>query len=680
MSEKVDAGMDDDKNKKNEGNEENENGGFESELDQTLKLARNEKILAGSQIMEKMADEKNSGDTTKTQQSSASRKTTSVSSESFSIGGADGMKLDDWQIETIAERVSQKIYDENRRREVGWEGMLSRAMDEIGETMKRSIEIAKKEICDKINQKVGEYNEKPCEMCKNIKEREITIREKYRADKRKWDNEKEKLLDRCMKAEEKIRMSEMKKKTENQPRFDNASYVTKEVTNELARGATSGAFEDRERFGFRKEWVNERPESRWEIDGPRKLSEEELRDEHKRRKEKKYNVYITHKCKSNAEALAILEDKMKVDLDNKKQIKAIKGQVLINMVDKETFCWKIAGMKDYAELNNIIEDYDIVSLLETWVEEKNKKAILEKMSEKKVWYTKVAERKKQSKNGRASGGHMIGIKKELSEDWKVVEWDYGFKLINKKESEMLVTVYNNVGMDAIEKKIKKEVREMENIIEKIIVLGDMNARIGESDVTKIFNASEKQRKSKDKKLNAEGIKLLSLCEELVLELKRKNNFNVGVEENKDKCKGLRKLEEERLVWKKDNVMDYAEAAYEEWQRRRENNDELQWNDINNSLAEEMECEEIIKMIYDRKETEEIEEKIKTGLECYRAKLREVEVEKINKSRYNELYKEILLEEGSEYWNEKEISGGMKEVWARFRCGNLTRAGKAGMEE
>ncbi|KAH0552571.1 hypothetical protein KQX54_012845 [Cotesia glomerata] len=174
---------------------------------------------------------------------------------------------------------------------------------------------------------------------------------------------------------------------------------------------------------------------------------------------------------------------------------------------------------------------------------------------------------------------MIGIKKKLSEDWEVVEWDYGFKLINKKESEMLVTVYNNVGMDAIEKKIKKEVREMENIIEKIIVLGDMNARLGESDVTKIFNASEKQRKSKDKKLNAEGKKLLSLCEELVLELERKNNFNVGVEENKDKCKGLRKLEEERLVWKKDNVMDYAEAAYEEWQRRRENNDELQWNDI-----------------------------------------------------------------------------------------------------
>ncbi|KAH0552572.1 hypothetical protein KQX54_012847 [Cotesia glomerata] len=335
MSEKVDAGMDDDKNKKNEGNEENENGGFESELDQTLKLARNEKILAGSQIMEKMADEKNSGDTTKTQQSSASRKTTSVSSESFSIGGADGMILDDWQIETIAERVSQKIYDENRRREVGWEGMLSCAMDEIGETM-RSIEIAKKEICDKINQKVGEYNEKPCEMCKNIEEREITIREKYRADKRKWDNEKEKLLDRCMKAEEKIRMSEMKKKTENQPRFDNASYVTKEVTNELARGATSGAFEDTERFGFRKEWVNERPESRWEIDGTRNLSEEELRDEHKRREEKKYNVYITHKCKSNAEALAILEDKMKVDLDNKKQIKAIKGRILINMVDKES--------------------------------------------------------------------------------------------------------------------------------------------------------------------------------------------------------------------------------------------------------------------------------------------------------------------------------------------------------
>ncbi|KAH0540561.1 hypothetical protein KQX54_018295 [Cotesia glomerata] len=37
-------------------------------------------------------------------------------------------------------------------------------------------------------------------------------------------------------------------------------------------------------------------------------------------------------------------------------------------------------------------------------------------------------------------------------------------------------------------------------------------------------------------------------------------------------------------------------------------------------------------------------------------------------------------EGNEYWNEKEVSGGMKEVWARIRCGNLTRAGKAGLED
>ncbi|CAG5109335.1 Similar to LINE-1 reverse transcriptase homolog (Nycticebus coucang) [Cotesia congregata] len=257
-----------------------------------------------------------------------------------------------------------------------------------------------------------------------------------------------------------------------------------------------------------------------------------------------------------------------------------------------------------------------------------------------TWFIKVAERKKQSKRGRASGGYMIGIKKDLSEDWEVKEWDYGFKLINKKESEMLITVYNNVGIDALEKKIKKEVREMENIIEKKIVLGDMNARIGESDVTKINMISEKKRKSKEKKLNAEGNKLLSLCDELglkilngvkegdeegeitfiggksenccsvldlvllldrgeddgvknlkiikriesdhlpiVVELERKNADKKKEEENSDVCKGMKKLEQERLVWKKDNIMDYRNAAYDDWQERREISDELQWSDI-----------------------------------------------------------------------------------------------------
>ncbi|KAH0550019.1 hypothetical protein KQX54_016877 [Cotesia glomerata] len=61
------------------------------------------------------------------------------------------------------------------------------------------------------------------------------------------------------------------------------------------------------------------------------------------------------------------------------------------------------------------------------------------------------------------------------------------------------------------------------------------------------------------------------------------------------------------------------------------------------------------------------------------KLRRQKNKEASSSDCNNL-KEILLEEGSEYWNEKEISEGMKEVWARLRCGNLTRAGKAGMEE
>ncbi|XP_074104902.1 uncharacterized protein LOC141531199 [Cotesia typhae] len=184
------------------------------------------------------------------------------------------------------------------------------------------------------------------------------------------------------------------------------------------------------------------------------------------------------------------------------------------------------------------------------------------------------------------------------------------------------------------------VREKENEIEKILLIGDLNARIGECDVNKIDAVNEKQRSSKDKKINGEGKKLLKLSEELglkilngvksgdeegeitfvggksenccsvldlvlmldrgendgvkslmvieriesdhlpvIVELERKNISNEMIIENREECKGLKKIDEERLIWKKDNVVDYTNAAYDEWQEKKENSEEMQWNDI-----------------------------------------------------------------------------------------------------
>ncbi|KAI4474426.1 hypothetical protein M0804_014864 [Polistes exclamans] len=91
----------------------------------------------------------------------------------------------------------------------------------------------------------------------------------------------------------------------------------------------------------------------------------------------------------------------------------------------------------------------------------------------------------------------------------------------------------------------------------------------------------------------------------------------------------------------------------------------------------MGIEEMIEMIRERREDVRIEEKIKEGLEELKKRSLREEKEKIKKSTYNSMYKHLIENDEMlwKYWSEEGVRGGIKEVWARLRCGNIGKAGK-----
>ncbi|CAG5107979.1 Protein of unknown function [Cotesia congregata] len=292
---------------------------------------------------------------------------------------------------------------------------------------------------------------------------------------------------------------------------------------------------------------------------PRALSESELQEELKKRRNKKLMIRINHKCRTNEKAIKTVEEKLEIKVDwntvgrseqgtislkfknmeEKKNIVTkkwkLKGTEIYiddemtererekknknkNSAEKEkpskVMCWNIAGIKEYSELNKLVENYDVVSLIETWVEEKDKEKVIKNLSSELKWWCKPAERKESCTRGRASSGHLIGVKKVYEKDWEIKEWKFGFTIRNDCRSELIVTVYNNVGI----KKIKNVMKKYECEYENIIVIGDMNARIGECMVPGLSEDNNKKRKSKDKVINAEGKKLLKLCDDLGLKI------------------------------------------------------------------------------------------------------------------------------------------------------------------
>lgn len=155
--------------------------------------------------------------------------------------------------------------------------------------------------------------------------------------------------------------------------------------------------------------------------------------------------------------------------------------------------------------------------MSAWLEEKSWSKIKGRLPNSHRWGCCFAKREK--KKGRAKGGFIIGRKKGYGEDkadlMQEIEEGIVVSRVGGKDSRgglMIISVYNMEGWRSMEDTVKRLVEE--NKVEKIIIGGDFNTRIGE----KGGNCEEGwdiRRKSKDKTLNSrDRIELIELVGEI----------------------------------------------------------------------------------------------------------------------------------------------------------------------
>ena len=187
------------------------------------------------------------------------------------------------------------------------------------------------------------------------------------------------------------------------------------------------------------------------------------------------------------------------------------------------------------EVWQFLEQFDLIMLQETWLEKDNETRTIDKLSKAYRWTTKAAKR--SNTKGRASGGQIVGIRKRMSEKWRVEEWDFGLivKIQTKERAKerWIIPVYNNVGIGKIEKPLTELIEDGTKNGAGIIIIGDLNARIGKEQANGEEEGNRKSvpsRNSEDTTVNAEGKKLLRMCEKMGLTIL--NGRKKGDEEGK----------------------------------------------------------------------------------------------------------------------------------------------------
>ncbi|XP_011858385.1 PREDICTED: golgin subfamily A member 6-like protein 22 [Vollenhovia emeryi] len=152
--------------------------------------------------------------------------------------------------------------------------------------------------------------------------------------------------------------------------------------------------------------------------------------------------------------------------------------------EKETNRWGLSN-KD-REFWRDLEKWDAIVMMETWVEEKGWRKVRDRLPEGFIWRMQAAVKK--NKKGRAAGGMMIGIRKEVA----ITDTE------REEESEGVM-----IGKVKLDKKIIRVVGAYVN--------GDMERKL--SILEGWMEQKEEGRCSKDKKINKEGKKLIQSIKE-----------------------------------------------------------------------------------------------------------------------------------------------------------------------
>lgn len=159
-----------------------------------------------------------------------------------------------------------------------------------------------------------------------------------------------------------------------------------------------------------------------------------------------------------------------------------------------------------------LERWDIIVLTETWVEERGWNGVRRMLPKGFVWETQWARR--LEKRGRAMGGMIIGVRKEIQREREEAGGEEALMYVRVKLEDRWKVVGVYVNGD-LERKLERmgEWIEEGGFRETIIIGGDFNARTGNEggEVGEEDDEGERgkgSRRSKDMKVNAEGRRLI----------------------------------------------------------------------------------------------------------------------------------------------------------------------------
>ena len=174
--------------------------------------------------------------------------------------------------------------------------------------------------------------------------------------------------------------------------------------------------------------------------------------------------------------------------------------------------WNVAGIMNKGnDFWTFIEKFDVVNLLETWVEENTWRKIKGKLPRNWNWKCTFATR--TCKKGRAKGGIITGIKKLFKEQEGGINTEniQERKLIIDESKWRIIAVYNPEGGEGVWQDLKHKLEDYEE--ENLLIGGDFNCRTGILGTWKDGEDMWIQRNSKDKTVNKQGRYLIKEIED-----------------------------------------------------------------------------------------------------------------------------------------------------------------------
>ena len=164
--------------------------------------------------------------------------------------------------------------------------------------------------------------------------------------------------------------------------------------------------------------------------------------------------------------------------------------------------WNAAGIvnknRSFWEL---LKGYDVLLISESWIGENDVVKIDGRLNKNYNWKIIFAE--KVMRKGRAKGGILIGIRKVL--DSKINnEWKWGAEIEVKCGRNLWKIIFVYVRENRME--ISETIGEIaENEPDdKVLIVGDFNARIGEEIGAEVEDENVKERVTRDKIMNVES--------------------------------------------------------------------------------------------------------------------------------------------------------------------------------